>query len=171
MLDRGLEADESFYFWRAARRVCATLDTSRPRRWILLPISPSRSSITRVRAERRLGIYGALRVPEIWRFDGSKLVRSSSAPGRRLIRPEFESARLFRGSPSRRSSGSAVEEASLAPVPSGSGHSAAGSARPSCRGSRRRATAGELDKWPIGDLGIEPERNRKEPMSRMTSDP
>ena len=66
-LDRGLEADESFYLWDLTR-------ISDPDN-LDLEIDPPPDLAIEIEITRsvldRLGIYGALRVPEIWRFDGS----------------------------------------------------------------------------------------------------
>lgn len=68
-LDRGLEADESFYFWDLSR-------VSDPNN-LNLEVDPPPDLAIEIEITRsvlnRLGIYGALKVPEIWRFDGSVL--------------------------------------------------------------------------------------------------
>ncbi|MGC8638989.1 MAG: Uma2 family endonuclease [Isosphaeraceae bacterium] len=66
-LDRGLEADESFYFWDLSR-------ISDPDN-LNLEVDPPPDLAIEIEITRsvlnRLGIYGALRVAEIWRFNGS----------------------------------------------------------------------------------------------------
>jgi len=69
-LDKGLEADESFYIGdldRVSDPDNANLEVDPP------PDLAIEIEITRS-AMNRLGIYGALRVPEIWRFNGRTLV-------------------------------------------------------------------------------------------------
>jgi Uma2 family endonuclease len=68
-LDKGLEADESFYLASVAlisevHELDMNVD---PPPDLAIEIEITRSALD------RLGIYGALRVPEIWRFDGKKL--------------------------------------------------------------------------------------------------
>jgi len=68
-LDRGLEADESFYLGDLERvrdpdNVDLEVD---PPPDLAIEIEISRSALN------RLGVYGALGVPEIWRFDGRTL--------------------------------------------------------------------------------------------------
>jgi Uma2 family endonuclease len=68
-LDRGLEADESFYFGALERvadadRVDLTVD---PPPDLAIEIEITQSALG------RMGIYGALGVPEVWRYDGSTL--------------------------------------------------------------------------------------------------
>jgi Uma2 family endonuclease len=69
MLDRGLEPDECFYLVNAAR----LRDTDR----IDLAIDPPPDLAIEIEITRsaldRLGIYAALGVPEVWRFDGERL--------------------------------------------------------------------------------------------------
>ncbi len=68
-LDRGLEADDSFYL----KSISLIGDVDQldmnvdPPPDLAIEIEISRSVLN------RLGIYAALRVPEIWRFDGKKL--------------------------------------------------------------------------------------------------
>jgi Uma2 family endonuclease len=66
-LDRGIEADASFYFWDLSR-------ISDPDN-LNLEVDPPPDLAIEIEITRsvlnRLGIHGALRVPEIWRFDGS----------------------------------------------------------------------------------------------------
>ncbi len=69
VLDKGLEPDECFYFTNAGRvqdwnRV--DLETDPPPD-LVVEVDITASSLD------RLGIYAALRVPEIWRFDGVSL--------------------------------------------------------------------------------------------------
>jgi len=68
-LDRGLEADESFYMGDLTRiRDTDNLDLEiDPPPDLAIEIEITRSVLN------RLGIYGALGVPEIWRFDGRTL--------------------------------------------------------------------------------------------------
>jgi Uma2 family endonuclease len=68
-LDQGLEADESFYLNDLARLSnLEDLDLNvDPPPDLAIEIEITRSALN------RLGIYGALRVPEIWRFDGKIL--------------------------------------------------------------------------------------------------
>ncbi len=75
-LDRGLEADESFYLFDLDRlhdpdNIDLTVD---PPPDLAVEIEITRSILN------RLGIYGALGVPEIWRFDGQRLA-GFAAPG------------------------------------------------------------------------------------------
>ncbi len=68
-LDRGLEADASFYIGDLTRirdRLNLDLEVDPPPD-LAIEIEISRSVLD------RLGIYGALGVPEIWRFDGRTL--------------------------------------------------------------------------------------------------
>jgi Uma2 family endonuclease len=68
-LDRGLEADESFYLGNLERIPDpdnANLDVDPP------PDLAIEVEITRG-VLNRLGIYGAMGVPEIWRFDGREI--------------------------------------------------------------------------------------------------
>ena len=68
-LDRGLEPDACYYFENAGR-------LSDPRR-VDLSIDPPPDLAIEVEVSRtvldRLGIYAALGVPEVWRFDGEAL--------------------------------------------------------------------------------------------------
>jgi Uma2 family endonuclease len=68
-LDRGLEADESYYLDDLSRvRDTEELDLLvDPPPDLAIEIEITRSALN------RLGIYGALGVPEIWRFDGRNL--------------------------------------------------------------------------------------------------
>jgi Uma2 family endonuclease len=68
-LDRGLEADASFYVGDLFRvRDTDNLDLAiDPPPDLAIEIEITRSVLN------RLGVYGALGVPEIWRFDGRKL--------------------------------------------------------------------------------------------------
>ena len=68
-LDRGLEADESFYLGDLERvadpdHIDLTIDPP-PDLAVEIEISPS--------SLERIGIYGALRVPELWRYNGRTL--------------------------------------------------------------------------------------------------
>jgi Uma2 family endonuclease len=68
-LDQGLEADEAFYLGDLSRvrdpdRLDLDVD---PPPDLAIEVEITKSSLN------RLGVYGALRVPEIWRFDGRKL--------------------------------------------------------------------------------------------------
>jgi Uma2 family endonuclease len=68
-LDQGLEADEAFYLGDLSRvrdpdRIDLDLD---PPPDLAIEVEISKSSVN------RLGVYSALRVQEIWRFDGRKL--------------------------------------------------------------------------------------------------
>lgn len=68
-LDRGVEPDESFYIVnepliRGKTEIDLTID---PPPDLILEVDISRDS------RSRLGIYAALRVPEVWRFDGQTL--------------------------------------------------------------------------------------------------
>jgi Uma2 family endonuclease len=69
LLERGIEPDESFYLANAHRvrgreQIDLTVD---PPPDLSVEIDITRSSIN------RLGIYAALRIPEVWRFDGDQL--------------------------------------------------------------------------------------------------
>ncbi len=68
-LARGLEADDCFWFeHEAAMRGKLTWDANAdPPPDLGLEIEVSRSVLN------RMGIYAALRVPEVWRFDGQSL--------------------------------------------------------------------------------------------------
>jgi len=68
-LDRGLEADASFYLRDLSRlRDTDNLDLAMdPPPDLAIEIEITRSVLN------RLGVYGALGVPEIWRFDGRNL--------------------------------------------------------------------------------------------------
>ena len=68
-LDRGVEPDESFYLaneplMRAKQEIDLTTD---PPPDLIVEIDISRSS------RNRLAIYAAMRVPEVWQFDGETL--------------------------------------------------------------------------------------------------
>ncbi len=68
-LDKGLEADESFYLGNLERVMDPdniNLDFDPPPD-LAIEIEITRSSLDRI------GIYGALRVPEVWRFNGRVL--------------------------------------------------------------------------------------------------
>ncbi len=68
-LDRGLEADAAFYLGdlsRISNRDDLNLDVDPPPD-LAIEVEITRSVLS------RLGIYGALGVPEIWRFDGRTL--------------------------------------------------------------------------------------------------
>jgi len=68
-LDKGLEADESFYL--------ASLSLISDVEQLDLDVDPPPDLAIEIEITRsalnRLGIYGALRVPEVWRFDGKSL--------------------------------------------------------------------------------------------------
>ena len=70
-VDRGLEADECFYFTNLERirekrnRIDLTVD---PPPDLAVEVEISRSALS------RMGVYAALGVPEVWRFDGETLV-------------------------------------------------------------------------------------------------
>jgi Uma2 family endonuclease len=68
-LDRGLEPDDCYYFANAAKvRDWTALDLSNdPPPDLALEIDITNSSLD------RMSIYAALRVPEVWRFDGEEL--------------------------------------------------------------------------------------------------
>jgi Uma2 family endonuclease len=68
-LDRAFEADESFYIQNAHRvRPLGEIDlTVEPPPDLIVEIEISRT------ARNRMDIYAALRVPEVWRFDGTNL--------------------------------------------------------------------------------------------------
>jgi Uma2 family endonuclease len=68
-LDRGLEPDECFYLGNEPRvRNKDAIDlTTDPPPDLAVEVDISRNS------RSRLGIYAALRVPEVWRFDGQTL--------------------------------------------------------------------------------------------------
>ncbi len=68
-LDKGVEADQSYYLEnepmiRDKEEIDLTVD---PPPDLALEIDITRSSLN------RMGIYAALRVPEVWRYDGEKL--------------------------------------------------------------------------------------------------
>jgi Uma2 family endonuclease len=68
ILDRGLEADDCFYLTNAPRVRGKKVDLSiDPPPDLAIEVEISRSAID------RMGIYAALRVPEIWRYDGETL--------------------------------------------------------------------------------------------------
>jgi Uma2 family endonuclease len=68
-LDKGIEADESFYL--------GDLERIRDADHIDLEVDPPPDLAVEIEITRsaldRMGIYGALRVPEIWRFNGRTL--------------------------------------------------------------------------------------------------
>jgi Uma2 family endonuclease len=69
-LDKGVEADESFYLGDLGRVQDPDnidLDTDPPPD-LAIEVEITRSALD------RLGIYGALRVPELWRFNGQTLL-------------------------------------------------------------------------------------------------
>src|SRR5439155_9527394 len=68
-LDRAFEADESSYIQNAHRvRPLGEIDlTVEPPPDLIVEIEISRT------ARNRMDIYAALRVPEVWRFDGTDL--------------------------------------------------------------------------------------------------
>jgi len=67
-LDRGLEADTSFYLGDLGRIRRDELDMERdPPPDLAIEIEITQSVLP------RLGIYGALGVPEVWRFDGERV--------------------------------------------------------------------------------------------------
>jgi Uma2 family endonuclease len=68
-LDKGLEPDDCYYLASASRvRDWATLDLNHdPPPDLVVEVDISNSSIN------RLGIYAALRVPEVWRYDSEGL--------------------------------------------------------------------------------------------------
>jgi hypothetical protein len=68
-LDRGLEPDECFHLFAHAEQVCgreSDLSVDPPPD-LAIEIEMTRSALD------RLGIYAALRIPEVWRFDGQTL--------------------------------------------------------------------------------------------------
>ena len=89
-VDRGLEPDECYYIANAGRvadRSQLNLETDPP------PDLAIEIEITRNVLDR-LGIYAALGVPEVWRFDG-EIARRFAARGRR----DLLSLRIQRGVP------------------------------------------------------------------------
>jgi Uma2 family endonuclease len=83
-LDRGLEADQCYYLEhepevREKDEIDLTVD---PPPDLAIEIDVSRSSLN------RLGIYAALGVPEVWRFDGERLlVYQLRAEGEYVVSP------------------------------------------------------------------------------------
>jgi len=68
ILDRGLEADDCFYLANAPRVRGKKVDLSvDPPPDLAIEVEISRSALD------RMGIYAALRVPEVWRYDGETL--------------------------------------------------------------------------------------------------
>jgi Uma2 family endonuclease len=68
ILNRGLEADDCFYLANAPRVLGKQIDLSvDPPPDLAIEVEISRSALD------RMGIYAALRVPEIWRYDGETL--------------------------------------------------------------------------------------------------
>jgi Uma2 family endonuclease len=68
VLDRGLEPDECFYLANAPRVCGKKIDLNvDPPPDLAIEIEISRSALD------RMGIYAALRVPEVWRYDGEAL--------------------------------------------------------------------------------------------------
>jgi Uma2 family endonuclease len=66
--DRGLEPDECYYLANAERVAGRKIDLSvDPPPDLAIEVEISRSALN------RMGIYAALRVPEVWRFDGETL--------------------------------------------------------------------------------------------------
>lgn len=75
-LDRGLEPDDCFYI-RSVRKILGKSEidlTVDPPPDLAIEIDISRSSLD------RMGIYAALGVPEVWRFDGRTLVACCLMP-------------------------------------------------------------------------------------------
>jgi Uma2 family endonuclease len=67
-VDRGLEADRCYYLANAERICGKTIDLSvDPPPDLAVEVEISRSALD------RMGIYAALRVPEVWRYDGKTL--------------------------------------------------------------------------------------------------
>ncbi len=92
-LQRGLEPDECYYIQHADQvRGPREIDLTRdPPPDLCLEIEISRSSLD------RLGIYAALRIPEVWRFDGERFrVHLLSAEG---TYEQGEQSRAFPGVP------------------------------------------------------------------------
>ena len=69
-LDRGLEPDECYYFENAIRLVDPhDIDLGRdPPPDLAIEVEVTRTVLD------RLGVYAALGVPEVWRFDGERLI-------------------------------------------------------------------------------------------------
>jgi Uma2 family endonuclease len=68
ILDRGLEADDCYYLANAPRVRGKKIDLSvDPPPDLAIEVKISRSALDRI------GIYAALQVPEIWRYDGETL--------------------------------------------------------------------------------------------------
>ena len=67
-LDRGLEADEGYYFANAHRMVGVVDLENTPPPDLAIEIEITNSVLA------RLPVYAALGVPEIWRFDGDRLI-------------------------------------------------------------------------------------------------
>ncbi len=101
---RGLEADESYFFQRdkldlvavsKARRAKDIAAYPNPDLAIEVDVSPSKVD--------RAGIYAAMQVPEVWRFDGDELVidqlgddgRYHSAPTSRFLPVTTEQVRRW----------------------------------------------------------------------------
>jgi Uma2 family endonuclease len=80
-LGRGLEADESFYFQPEKLAAAAEADSRRSKDVADYP-NPNLAieiDISRPQVDRE-DIYAALRVPEIWRFDGDEFVIERLTP-------------------------------------------------------------------------------------------
>lgn len=68
LVGRGLEPDECYYLADTVRLIGRTIDqTVDPPPDLAAEVEISRSALD------RMGIYAALRVPEVWRFDGERL--------------------------------------------------------------------------------------------------
>jgi Uma2 family endonuclease len=76
-LDRGLEPDECYYIANAEVAIGRDVDLATdPPPDLAIEVELSRSQLD------RMGIYAALRIPEVWRFDGETLhFHSLSADG------------------------------------------------------------------------------------------
>jgi Uma2 family endonuclease len=76
-VDRGLEPDDCYYFANAMNvRDWAALDLQRdPPPDLAIEVDITSSSLS------RMGIYAALKVPEVWRFDGEDLRAYSLGDG------------------------------------------------------------------------------------------
>jgi Uma2 family endonuclease len=89
-LERGLEADLSYYFDPAKRAVDAEALARKsieiadyPNPDLAIEIDISRSGIDRA------GIYAALQVAEVWRFDGESLVIEQLGPDGKYVPAEY----------------------------------------------------------------------------------
>ncbi len=88
---RGLEPDECYWIQNEAKvRTIEKFDWRRdPPPDLVLEVEVSRSALN------RLGIYAALRVPEVWRFDGTQVTVHVLGPDGKYVTQEHSAAFPF----------------------------------------------------------------------------